>query len=121
MKLPHPSKSTPGGSIILTASVAGLRSGAGGIDYSASKAAVISLAASAAWSLARTGIRVNAVCPGLVETGMTKPLFDGARQRGTVGKVGQLNPLGRYAVAEEVSEAIERASEDTASENTART
>jgi NAD(P)-dependent dehydrogenase (short-subunit alcohol dehydrogenase family) len=103
MKLSHPSKSVPGGSLILTASVAGLRSGAGGIDYSASKAAVISLASSAAWSLARTGIRVNAVCPGLVETGMTKPLFDGARQRGTVDKVGQLNPLGRYAVAEEVS------------------
>ncbi|PWN18145.1 NAD(P)-binding protein [Microstroma glucosiphilum] len=115
MKLSHPSKLTPGGSLILTASVAGLRSGAGGIDYSASKAAVVSLASSAAWNLAQTGIRVNAVCPGLVETGMTKPLFDGARQRGTVGKVGQLNPLGRYAVAEEIANAVLFLASDDAS------
>ena len=42
--------------------------------------------------LTGTGIRVNAVCPGLVETGMTKGLFDLARARGTSGKVCVLCP-----------------------------
>jgi len=98
-------KSLGGGSIILTASVAGIRSGAGPIDYSASKAAVNSIAQNAAWHLQRTDIRVNALCPGLIETGMTAPVFEHARERGTVDKVGQLNPLGRYGVAEEVANA----------------
>lgn len=56
----------PGASIILTASVAGLRSGAGSIDYSASKAAVINMATTTANQLGGTGIRVNAVCPGVI-------------------------------------------------------
>lgn len=97
------SKPTSSGSIVLTASVAGLRSGAGPSDYSASKAAVISLASSSAWQLSRTNIRVNAVCPGLIETGMTQIVFDMAKAKGTQGKIGQLNPMGRYGVAEEVS------------------
>ena len=46
-----------GGSIIATASVAGLRSGAGGSDYSASKAAVINLVQTSAWQLYGTNIR----------------------------------------------------------------
>src|SRR5260370_13998670 len=52
------------GSIICTASVAGLRSGAGGLPYSASKAGVISLVQTAANQLAGTGVRVTAVAPG---------------------------------------------------------
>src|SRR6476469_3037995 len=54
-----------GGSIICTASVAGLRSGAGGAAYSASKAGVINLVQTAAQQLGGSGIRVNAICPGL--------------------------------------------------------
>lgn len=95
-----------GGSIILTASVAGLRSGAGGTPYSASKAAVVSLAQSAAWQLYKTGIRVNAVCPGLIETGMTKPLFEAARAKGKGGLIGQLNPLGRPGKTTEIAEVV---------------
>jgi NAD(P)-dependent dehydrogenase (short-subunit alcohol dehydrogenase family) len=91
------------GSIVLTASVAGLRANAGGNPYSASKAGVISLAQTAANSLLGTGVRVNAVCPGLIETGMTKPIFDMARERGTEEKIGQLNPLGRYGVPREIA------------------
>ena len=67
------------GSIICTASVAGLRSGAGGMPYSASKAGVISLVQTAANQLAGSGVRVNAICPGLIETGMTRPIFEQAR------------------------------------------
>ncbi|MFI5316075.1 MAG: SDR family NAD(P)-dependent oxidoreductase [Myxococcota bacterium] len=84
-----------GGSIICTASVAGLRSGAGGSPYSASKAGVISLVQTSANQLSGTGVRVNAICPGLIETGMTKPMFDLARARGSDKKIGQLNPLRR--------------------------
>jgi NAD(P)-dependent dehydrogenase (short-subunit alcohol dehydrogenase family) len=91
------------GSIVLTASVAGLRANAGGHPYSASKAGVISLAQTSANSLIGTGVRVNAVCPGLIETGMTKPIFDGARQRGTEAKIGQLNPLARAGAPEEIA------------------
>lgn len=40
------------------------------------------------------------ICPGLTETGMTESAFEYARNRGTIGKVGQLNPLGRFAIAE---------------------
>ncbi|KAH9176331.1 sex determination protein tasselseed-2 [Lactarius sanguifluus] len=108
-------KPLSGGSIILTASVAGIRSGAGSTDYSASKAAVISIAQSAACQLQRTDIRVNALCPGLIETGMTSPLFDHARKRGTGDKIGQLNPMGRYGVAEEVANAVLFLSSDDSS------
>ncbi len=92
------------GSIVATASVAGIRSGAGGMPYSASKAGVINLVATAANQLAGTGVRVNAVCPGLTETGMTQQWFDGARARGTEHKLGQLNPLRRAAGPEEIAE-----------------
>ena len=92
-----------GGSIVLTASTAGLRAAAGSAPYSASKAGVISLAQTAANSLSGTGVRVNAICPGLIETGMTRALFEGARERGTAGKIGQLNPLGRAGRPEEIA------------------
>jgi NAD(P)-dependent dehydrogenase (short-subunit alcohol dehydrogenase family) len=93
------------GSIICTASVAGIRSGAGATPYSASKAGVMNLVQTAANQLAGTGIRVNAICPGLIETGMTKPIFDGARARGSEHKLGQLNPLRRYGLPEEIAAA----------------
>ncbi len=91
------------GSIICTASVAGLRANAGGNPYSASKAGVISLVQTAANSLTGTGVRVNAICPGLIETGMTRPIFDGARARGTEGKIGQLNPMQRHGEPHEIA------------------
>lgn len=92
------------GSIILTASVAGLRSGAGGMPYSASKAGVISLAQTAANQLAGSGVRVNAICPGLIETGMTRPIFEQARARGSEKRIGQLNPLRRAGVPNEIAQ-----------------
>jgi NAD(P)-dependent dehydrogenase (short-subunit alcohol dehydrogenase family) len=91
------------GSILCTASVAGLRANAGGNPYSASKAGVISLVQTAANSLYGTGVRINAICPGLIETGMTQPIFERARERGTHEKIGQLNPLTRYGNPEEIA------------------
>jgi len=104
-----------GGSIICTASVAGLRSGAGSTPYSASKAGVISLIQTAANQLATTGIRVNAICPGLIETGMTRPIFEGARASGKEGKIGQLNPLRRAGQPTEIAAAAAFRASDASS------
>jgi NAD(P)-dependent dehydrogenase (short-subunit alcohol dehydrogenase family) len=92
-----------GGAILCTASVAGLRSGAGGPAYSASKAGVINLVQNAAQQLATSNVRVNAVCPGLIETGMTARAFEYAREVGKEDKLGRLNPLRRAGVPEEIA------------------
>jgi NAD(P)-dependent dehydrogenase (short-subunit alcohol dehydrogenase family) len=91
------------GAIVLTASVAGIRSGAGSPAYSASKAGVINLAAVSAQQLTGSNVRVNAICPGLTETGMTKPVFDYAREANKMDRVGRLNPLHRGAQPEELA------------------
>ncbi|KAL8984625.1 MAG: hypothetical protein Q9205_001466 [Flavoplaca limonia] len=103
MQRTSPSKPYSSGSIIATASVAGLRSNAGSTDYSASKAAVISLMQTTSYQLSGTGIRCNAICPGLIETGMTGALYEVARQKGTEEKIGQLNPMRRGGVADEIA------------------
>lgn len=64
------------GSIIVTASVAGMIAGGGGVAYTASKHAVIGLMRQISYECAAKGIRVNAICPGVIQTGMTQPLFD---------------------------------------------
>jgi NAD(P)-dependent dehydrogenase (short-subunit alcohol dehydrogenase family) len=91
------------GSIICTASVAGIRSGAGGVPYSASKAGVINLVQTTANELYGTGVRVNAICPGLIETGMTRGVYVRARERGTEDRIGQLNPLKRGGEPTEIA------------------
>ncbi|KAI8096868.1 uncharacterized protein BX664DRAFT_325072 [Halteromyces radiatus] len=108
-------KDQSGGSIICTASVAGIRSGAGSPEYSASKAAVINLCQTGASQLAGTNIRVNAICPGLIETGMTKTTFDFARERGSTHKIGQLNPTKRYGIAAEIAAVVAFVASDEAS------
>ncbi len=100
--IPHMVKQGSG-SIVCTASVAGLKANASGHPYAASKAGVISLVQTTAYSLSGTGVRINAVCPGLIETGMTKPIFDNAKERGTEGKIGQLNPLKRAGQPHELA------------------
>jgi NAD(P)-dependent dehydrogenase (short-subunit alcohol dehydrogenase family) len=108
-------KPYPSGSIIATASVAGLRSNAGPTDYSASKAAVISLMQTCAYQLAGSGIRCNAVCPGLIETGMTRVTYDAARKKGSEKKIGQLNPLQRGGQPDEIARAVLFLASDEAS------
>ncbi len=104
-----------GGAIVLTASVAGIRSGAGSPAYSASKAGVINLAMVSAQQLSGSNVRVNAVCPGLTETGMTKPTFDYARDAGKMDRVGRLNPLRRGAQPEELANVVAFLASDDAS------
>ena len=94
------------GAFVNTASVAGIRSGAGGNAYSASKAGVISLTQTAACDLGGYNVRVNAVCPGLIETGMTKRVFDYARDNDKEHKLGSRCELRRYGKPEEIAAAI---------------
>jgi NAD(P)-dependent dehydrogenase (short-subunit alcohol dehydrogenase family) len=101
---PH-MKQRGGGSVICTASVAGLRAGAGGPAYSASKAGVINLVKVAAVQLCDSNIRVNAICPGLIETGMTQGIYDMARAAGKQEMIGQLNPLRRGGEPSEIAHA----------------
>ncbi|MEJ0046588.1 MAG: SDR family NAD(P)-dependent oxidoreductase [Rhodospirillales bacterium] len=91
------------GAIVCTASVAALKANASGHPYAASKAGVVSLVQTTAYTLTGTNVRINAICPGLIETGMTKPIFDMAHDRGTTAKIGQLNPLQRAGQPEEVA------------------
>lgn len=92
------------GAIVCTASVAGIRANAGSIAYSASKAGVINLVQTlAAQELNNTRIRINAICPGLIETGMTQPVFEYARATGKGDRLGQYAPMGRYGLPSEIA------------------
>ena len=103
------------GAIVNTASVAGVRSGAGGNAYSASKAAVINLTMTSACDLGEWNVRVNAVCPGLIETGMTAPVFERARAAQKEHKLGSRCELRRYGHPEEVAAVITFLASDDAS------
>ena len=92
-----------------------LRSGAGGPAYSASKAGVISLVKSAAQQLSGSNVRVNAICPGLVETGMTEFVYERARAKGVEERLGSLNPLKRGALPPEIASAALFLASDEAS------
>ncbi len=96
-------KGRGGGSIICTASVAGLRSGAGGPAYSASKAGLINFVRVAATQLAGSNVRVNAICPGLIETGMTAEFYEWARSTGRESRIGRLNPMKRGGAPQEIA------------------
>ena len=89
-----------GSAITVTASISGLRADPGMWAYNASKGAVVNLVRAASLELARRGIRINAVCPGPVETGMTAAL--GAAGRDAIAKH---IPLQRWGAPEEIAAA----------------
>jgi NAD(P)-dependent dehydrogenase (short-subunit alcohol dehydrogenase family) len=91
------------GSIVATASVAGLV-GAGGLAaYVASKHAVVGLVRSVAISVAKTGVRVNALCPGMVDTALLRRLIDAepSLREGLLA----LKPMGRLGELDEIAAA----------------
>src|SRR5437763_3023903 len=98
-----------GGSVVNTASVAGLVGTPGMPAYVASKHAVIGLTKTAAGEVARQGIRVNAVCPGPVDTRMIHALEQqlSPDDPSTVGKRYQAAlPTGRYSTVEEIANMV---------------
>jgi len=106
-------RSTGGGAIVLTASVAGLKAEAGIAAYAASKAAVIQLARVAAKEGAGGGIRVNAIAPGGVETPIwhgvpaISEMIESQGEAATFKAMAEAaTPLGRFARAEEIAEQI---------------
>jgi NAD(P)-dependent dehydrogenase (short-subunit alcohol dehydrogenase family) len=88
-----------GGSIINTASIAGLSGDGGPLVYSAAKAAVISLSQSAAVELAGDRIRVNAICPGFIAT----PLAAGANPDATRTAFAKSQPWPDYGRGEHIA------------------
>lgn len=93
-------KKIPQGSVISTASVAGVNANGGPLPYSATKAAVINMTKSAAYEVAGKNVRINCICPGLIRTDMTKTIFELAAMAGVDENVGQLNPLQRHGLPE---------------------
>jgi NAD(P)-dependent dehydrogenase (short-subunit alcohol dehydrogenase family) len=92
-----------GGAIVNMASVNGLIGAAGAAAYSASKHGVVGLTKSAALETARKGIRVNAVCPAVVETAMGERLFAAPQ----VHKyILSCHPIGRLGQSAEIAEAV---------------
>jgi NAD(P)-dependent dehydrogenase (short-subunit alcohol dehydrogenase family) len=89
-----------GGAIVNTASIAGTIADPGIAPYVAAKHAVIGLSKAAALEYARQKIRINALAPGLVETGMTKHWFDDPSVRGTLMAN---SPMGRPAQPDEIA------------------
>lgn len=102
------------GSIVATASVSGVKAAAGTAAYSASKAATIQLARVAAAEAAKFGVRVNAIAPGGVDTGIWDsaewfaPLVEqhGGRAEALAAMAKDATPLGRFASADEVAAQI---------------
>ena len=91
-----PAHMNDGGSIITTASVAGLQQNEGFFDYSATKAATISMTKTAAVELGMRGIRCNAVAPGPVRTPMLPPghiLNDLAKNLSALGRIAEIDDL----------------------------
>ena len=91
------------GVIIHTASVVGLVGVRNRAAYSLSKGALITLTKNMALDYAPEGIRVNAVCPGFVDTGMTKGLFADAERAEEIRK---MHPLGRFATADDIAATV---------------
>jgi NAD(P)-dependent dehydrogenase (short-subunit alcohol dehydrogenase family) len=102
-----------GGSIVNTSSVLGIRGFPGAAAYSASKGGVIQLTRTAAVEYAAAGIRINAVCPGAIDTPMLTGLVEqqGELEAGLLA----LHPLNRIGHADEVAQAVMWLCSDAAS------
>lgn len=93
-----------GGAIVNNASVAGLVGFAGAAAYTASKGGVVQLTRSAALEYATRGIRVNCVCPGVIDTPMVERVIQG--NAAVRDALSSMQPLGRMGTPEEIAETV---------------
>ena len=105
-------RSQGSGAIVNTASAAGLVGGRGMSAYVASKHGVVRLTKTAALEYAQQGIRVNCVCPGVIQTPMTKRGLNDPELR---ARLIASEPMGRVGTPEEVAEAVVWLCSDVAS------
>jgi NAD(P)-dependent dehydrogenase (short-subunit alcohol dehydrogenase family) len=106
------------GSVVNTASIAGLVGTPGMSAYVASKHAVIGLTKSASGEVARAGVRVNAVCPGPIDTRMISAIetqIDPSSPSSVRDRYSAALPIGRYGTPEEVANLVLFLSSDLAS------
>jgi NAD(P)-dependent dehydrogenase (short-subunit alcohol dehydrogenase family) len=96
-------KQGKGGAIVNMSSIAGLMGSAGAATYCASKHGVMGLTKSGALETARSGIRINAICPAVIETPMGERVFGEPEMR---KYATSLHPLGRFGTPVEVAEAV---------------
>jgi NAD(P)-dependent dehydrogenase (short-subunit alcohol dehydrogenase family) len=95
---------TGGGSIINISSISGVIGQPAQAAYNASKGGIVQLTKCMALDYAANKIRVNCICPGYVETGMTKDLFDKARENQREWKkILSLHPIGRVGTPEDIA------------------
>ncbi len=99
----EPMVSAGGGSIVCTASVAGLRGGANMPSYYASKHGVVGLVKAAAVEFAPLGVRVNAVCPGVIDTPILGPAHG---VEAITDHLGRGHLLGRVGQPDEVAQLV---------------
>ena len=92
-----------GGAIVNTSSINGLVGNGAQPGYTATKHGVVGLTRHGALRWAQQGIRVNAVCPGVIETGMTAPLAANPEMRKILDG---MTPMGRMGRPEEVASAV---------------
>lgn len=93
-----------GGAIVNTSSIAGISGYPGHAPYTASKHAVMGLTKTAALEYAKQGIRINAVCPGAIETSLLDNLTQG--DSATIEYIKSLHPIGRLGKPEEIADAV---------------
>jgi len=103
-----------GGSIVNTASVAGMIGLPGFAPYCATKGGVIQLTRAASLEYAKQKIRINAVCPGVIRTPMVERLMD-SRPEYNEAALTAFEPVGRFGTPEEIAEAVLWLSSDAAS------
>tara|TARA_R110000787_G_scaffold70646_11_gene157094 strand:- start:1737 stop:2492 length:756 start_codon:yes stop_codon:yes gene_type:complete len=92
------------GNIVNIASLAGLKASLNNLSYSASKFAVVGMTKSAALEYAKTGIRINAVCPGYTESALLDQLLSAKPEMDAILK--SVIPMKRYGKASEIADAV---------------